>query len=449
MTHTHSRLARRLLAGVAAMTLAATMVGAANASDLGQQTVSNRQTLDQTRGEDGPSERPSTATADGLYTVQTGGAATSSSALALDGNQQSAKIAGNAASSTLTATAVRAGDRYDPVPFAVLSNRQTADGMLKARSNMAVSVSGEIGESSVTLSNNANSALARMNDAANTVSVEAIDLAGDTRLTSVQRASGGVAATAVSHVGIGDTHAGLESSRLTVQDNSTASEATANRAINDLAVTSVTGLGGTPVLFNKQGNDAGVLSTTKATYAVSGRGAYGSAISIEGNTTSSLARGNVADNLLAVSTGAGNGDQGDGETPMVALLSLTNPPAGAVLANRQVNMGGVTAKTDTYAGVALNCGCTDDGRISVASNSGVSSAYGNAALNTATAEGAGQPLVLVSNMQVNRGPVSANVTGRFGTATGGVNASLISVSGNSLAATAIGNQAVNTLTVTR
>lgn len=445
MTSTHSHLARGLLAGVAAMTLAVTIGGVASAADRGQQTVNNRQSLD-------TNDQPMTATADGLYTVKTGTASTSTSTLTLDGNQQAAEIAGNAASSTLAATAVPAedGGYYEPAAFAILSNRQAADGMLKARSDMTVTAPGNIGGSSVTLSNNANTALGRMNDAANTADIEAVDLAGETRLTSLQRARGSVAATAVSTVAVGGGWDAIGTSRLTVQGNSAASEATANRALNSLSVVSVTGLGGTPVLDNRQGNDASVLSATNATFTVTGRGAYASAIPVEGNTAASLSRGNVADNRMTVSAGAGNGDQGGGETPMVALFYPNALSSGAVLANRQVNTGGVAAKTFTKAGVALNCGCTDDSRISVADNSAAASAYGNAAVNAASGEGVGQPLTLLSNTQVNRGPVSATVTGRFGaTMTGGVNASLVTISGNSLTATAVGNQAVNTLTITR
>ena len=140
-----------------------------------------------------------------------------------------------------------------------------------------------------------------MNDATNAGGIEAVDLAGDTRLTSVQRASGSVAAIAVSTVAVGSGWDAIGTSRLTVQGNSAASEATANRALNSLSVASVTGLGGTPVLDNRQGNDAGVLSATNATFTVTGRGASASAIPVESNTASSLARGNVADSYRVAS----------------------------------------------------------------------------------------------------------------------------------------------------
>ncbi len=452
MNQTHSRRARGLLAGTAIAMLAAFLGSAAGASELpAQNSVVNRQHLQQA-GEDG-SAKATTATTDGRYGVSTGWSSATDSALTITGNRQSAEVAGNAASTTLTARTVRAegGDYYEPTPFAVLTNRQTGDGAVKATSRMTVAAPGEIGRSSVTLSDNANTALARMNDATNGVTVEAATIAGETRLTSGQKASGSVTASAATRIVDGKVSAPIPASRYAIEDNSTASEATANRALNSLSASAATIAGGRTVLDNRQHNDAEVRATTRTALNVRGSGSYGSTISIDSNSASSLARGNVAENRMTVSGGAGTGDYpGGGEPQMLARATFVPIPAGAVLANRQVNDGGVAAKTDSGASVALNCGCTTDSRIGLTGNTGAASAYGNAALNSATVEGAGQPLALVSNVQINRGPVTAAVKGRFGAAmTGGVNAGLVTVSGNSLAATAIGNQAVNAITVTR
>lgn len=451
MTSIHSRRARGLLAGTAVAMLAALIGSAAGASELqGRYTAANHQKLEQA-GEDG-SGKPTTATADGRHGITTGWASASDSAVTISGNRQSAEVAGNAASTALTAKTVQAdgGSYYEPTPFAVLSNRQTGAGTVKATSHMTVAVPGEISGSSVTLSDNADTALARMNDASNGVTVEAVGLSGDVLLTSSQRAASQVTAGAASRIGGGNSGSPIASSRYAIEDNSTASEATANRALNGLTATAASVSGGRTVLDNRQRNDADVHATTKAAFGVAGSGAYGSAISVEGNGASSLARGNVAENRMTVSGGVGNGDYpGGGDVPMLARESVSVPMAGAVLSNRQVNTGAVTAKTIAAAGVALNCGCTSDSRIGVTDNAGSASAYGNAALNGATITGAGQPIALVSNVQVNRGPVSATATGRFGASmTGGVNAGLVTIAGNSLAATAIGNQAVNTLVAT-
>lgn len=452
MNHTHSRRARGLLADTAVAMLAALIGSAASASELpAQNSVVNRQHLQQT-GQDGQG-KATTATADGRYGIQPGGSTATGSALTVTGNSQSAEVAGNAATTKLTAKTVRAesGGSDEPTPFAVLSNRQTGDGAIKATSRMTVAAPGEIGGSSVTLSDNANTALARMNDATNGVTVEAATIAGETRLTSGQKAAGSITANATSHITGGNASAPIPASRYAVKNNSTESEATANRALNSLSMTAATIAGGRTVLDNRQHNDAEVRATTNASLSVKGSGATGSAINIDGNSASSLARGNVAENKMTVSGGAATGNYpGGGEAPSLLRASLVPVSTGAVLSNRQVNDGGVTAKTDTKVGVALNCGCTTDSRIGVTDNTGTASAYGNAALNSATIEGAGQPLTQVSNVQVNRGPVTASVTGRFGASmTGGVNASMVTVSGNGLAATAIGNQAVNAITVTR
>ena len=74
---------------------------------------------------------------------------------------------------------------------------------------------------------------------------------------------------------------------------------------------------------------------------------------------------------------------------------------------------------------------------------------GNSASNNITSPVAGTPagLALV-NAQVNSGAVSAHVTGAsLGIATGAGGANAMTVSGNTLAATAFGNFAVNTLRV--
>ena len=453
MTSIHSHRARGLLAGTAVAMLATLIGSAAGASELqGQYTAANHQKLEQAWSSEGQ-PIPTTATADGRYGVSTGWASASDSALTISGNRQSAEVAGNAATTTLTAKTVRAegGGTYEPTPFAVLSNRQTGNGAVKATSRMTVAVPGEIGGSSVTLSDNANTALARMNDASNGLTVETVGLSGDVQLGSRQRAAGQVTTSASSRIGVGNAGSPIASSRATVESNSTASEATANRALNSLTATAASVSGGRTVLDNRQSNDAEVRSTTKAAFGVAGSGAYGSAIGIEGNSAASLARGNVAENRMTVSGGVGNGDYpGGGEVPMLARASVSLPIAGSVLSNRQVNTGAVTAKTVAGAGVALNCGCTNDSRIGATDNTGSASAYGNAALNGATVNGNGQPVALVSSVQVNRGPVSATVVGHFGASmTGGVNAGLVTIAGNSLTATAIGNQAVNTLTASR
>lgn len=206
MTKIHSCHARGLLAGTAAVMLTILIGSAAAASELqGQQTVTNHQKLEQAWSSEGQ-PIPTTATVDGHYGVFTGWAAASDSALTVSGNHQSAEVAGNAASTTLTTKTVRAeggGSYYDLTPFAVLSNRQTGDGTVKAISRMTVGVPGEISRSSVTLSDNASTALARINDAANGVTVDTVGLSGDVLLGSSQRAAGEITASASNRIGIG------------------------------------------------------------------------------------------------------------------------------------------------------------------------------------------------------------------------------------------------------
>ena len=121
MTSIHSHRARGLLAGTAVAMLATLIGSAAGASELqGQYTAANHQKLEQAWSSEGQ-PIPTTATADGRYGVSTGWASASDSALTISGNRQSAEVAGNAATITLTAKTVRAegGGTYEPTPFAV------------------------------------------------------------------------------------------------------------------------------------------------------------------------------------------------------------------------------------------------------------------------------------------------------------------------------------------
>lgn len=270
------------------------------------------------------------------------------------------------------------------------------------------------------------------------MSVEAVSLAGDVLLANSQRAAGQVTAAASSRIGVGNAGSPITASRVAVEGNSAASEATANRTFNSLTAALASASTGRTAIDNRQRNDADVQATTKVAFAAAGSGASGAAIGIEANSASSLARGNVAENRMSASGGVGNPGGGDAVQPPMALLS-----------NRQVNSGAVAAKTIVGAGVALNCGCTSNSRIGVADNASSASAYGNTALNSMALNGNGRPTPLVSNGQTNSGPVSATVGGRLNAAsTGGLNASMVTIGSNSLTATAVGNHTTNTLTAT-
>lgn len=129
----------------------------------------------------------------------------------------------------------------------------------------------------------------------------------------------------------------------------------------------------------------------------------------------------------------------------LSVSSVTGSGGRRLLDNRQSDTAVVDAVTN--AAFIVDASGAMQSVIGIDGNSTPSIARGNAALNRAVVDG--MSTELVSNAQVNHGPVSATVNGLFGAAmTSDVSGSMGSVSGNGLAATATGNQAVNMPTAT-
>jgi hypothetical protein len=126
--------------------------------------------------------------------------------------------------------------------------------------------------------------------------------------------------------------------------------------------------------------------------------------------------------------------------------------------NVQANEGSVSASsTDATYFVALNnAGGTaiGNGTVGVIGNTVSAAAYGNTASNSLALNSisTGMPTAVLANSQTNSGPVTASVT----TVSYGVNSgfgaiagSALSVTGNSVTATAVGNNAVSTIGTVR
>jgi hypothetical protein len=278
--------------------------------------------------------------------------------------------------------------------------------------------------------------------------------AGDHVLANWQVATGSSVAIAATRLLAGGTN-GVDGSDLSIAGNATSADAAANRAVNSVSVTAVSGAPTAGLVSNQRSNaDVSAAATTNAALVASdGAGLSdisGSSVALNGNTTSSLARGNVADNKLALS-GAG----ALAPTPVSAVAGVApSVNAGAALLNTQVNAGAVSSNAawSSYA-VPLNSGGTavDGSSFGVTGNTVSAAAYGNAASNmiTVTSPGAVPGAALV-NRQVNSGPVAAQVTGAsYRVLVGPVNGSTLSITGNQLTATAVGNLASNGITLTR
>jgi hypothetical protein len=413
------------------------------------------------------------------------------SALSVDDNQQSSSAVANTAETTvkLLATNTAAG--------ASLASSQISEALsVSATSNVDIFAPVVSEASSVSISGNDNLALAVQNNAVNKLTVDttnanpvfnAIDgLAavgdifgvsawGDHVLLNQQSAVGTTSATAVTNIYNDDWDdaetTGLVDGSVTVAGNVTTAEASANRAVNIANVGADATLAASAAVTNAQSNSGNVTASAMTFASVNIAGddvpnasaVTGSAVLVGDNTTTALARGNSASNVLNYVAGAayaaGTGDAANSSIDVAGPFGpdvFATSNAQAAVLNVQVNTGEVLAtSTQTSYLVALNgpggVPTLTSATIGVIGNAMSAAAYGNTAANEVNlaARNTNQASASVANYQYNGGPVSATVTSvNYGTThgIGAVTGSALSVTGNSITATAVGNSAVNTIT---
>lgn len=386
------------------------------------------------------------------------------SSLSVAGNTQSSSARGNVASNWLELTATNLGGDGERAPGTALSSFQTADAHVSATSDLVLDLTGTAVNSRLTLDSNSNTAFAQINGANNTSVIEAVHIgelsgdnaaaeiwagepgsvAGDHVLANNQSAAGSAVANAVTKSvtpGYGGT---LFESAWVATGNTTTAQAAANQASNSLAVTSVADRDASAGLLNAQSSDANVLATATSGIEHSARSLSGSQVTIDGNGTAALARGNSADNRLTLTGGSGSSMP----TEATAVLgSFSRASGSAMVLNAQTNTGAVTARAEnvTYR-TALNGWAYESG-IALNGNSASAVASGNSASNSlALASLDRLPTASLANVQVNSGPVSAQVIGAtFRSITGGLTSSNLAVTGNIVSASATGNVATNAI----
>ncbi len=400
--------------------------------------------------------------------------------LSVSGNSAYGEAIGNTVTNSLT---VAGTDLAGTATSGVLTNSQDGQSaIISAGSDMEVVSNVVSSGSTIALDRNANSALGVVNNATNTLTasstnststvqaVAASDVAqgqfatgsGSYALINGQTASGTLTTTATTDVyNIGNTDVtttGIVNGSVSMSDNATRAESTANRAANTVSVGADANLGSTAALINQQAS--GVATTANATstvrLAVTGTDTSSlesldaSSVSIEGNSTLALARGNSASNTLNYTAGASY----TAAAAAATINGSTNlAQASAALLNDQENTGAVTANATGGTSVALNAtsaGTVDgvlNATVSNSNNSTTAFAVGNSAANTVMLSSlvTGMPNVALGNQQTNTGAVSAVATtvtysvGSFGTVAG----SSVQNSGNAASATAIGNSSVS------
>lgn len=406
--------------------------------------------------------------------------------LSVSGNSAYGEAIGNTVSNSLT---VAGTDLAGTATSGVLSNMQDGtSATILASSDMQVASNVVSSGSNVSLDRNANNALGVVNNATNTLtasstnstaSAQAIAVSdvlsgiatssiaagdGSFALVNGQSATGTVTTTAttdVYNIGIGDTTTtGVVNGSVSMSNNATRSESTANRASNTMLVGADANLGSTAALVNQQSSSAVTQAdaTSNFSLGVAGTSASSlkaldnSSVSIEGNSTLALARGNSASNTLNYSAGASY----TATAGFATINSGTNrAQASAAVLNDQSNTGPVTANARGSTSIALNAAGTGtaagvlNANVSNSNNSTTAFAVGNTATNTVmlSALTTGMPNVALGNQQTNTGPVTARATSVTYTmsSNGTVGGSSLQNSGNAASATAIGNSSVSVI----
>lgn len=406
------------------------------------------------------------------------GTAITDSSLSVADNSVYGEAIGNTVSNTLR---VAGNDLAGTATSGVLSNSQDATSAdIAATTDMDVASNVVSAGSTIALDRNVNNALGLVNNATNTLvasstnstSTAQANATSDTAtsqnaiadgsfaLVSGQRATGTLntsATTSVFNVGLVDAATdGISNGTVSMSDNVTRAESTANRAANTMSVGAEASLGSTASLLNQQ-----MSSTTTVANATSNirMGVNGtsplesldtSSASIEGNSTLALARGNSASNTLNYSAGA-TYTAATGSATLSG--TTTSAQANAALLNDQMNSGSVTANATGTTSIVLNA--TSGGTAAGVLNSAVNNnnnnvtafAVGNTVTNTIMvgAQTAGMPNVALGNQQRNTGAVTANATSVTYTigSNGTVLGSTMQNSGNAASATAIGNSSVS------
>lgn len=358
----------------------------------------------------------------------------------------------------------------------------------------------DVAASTLSVSDNIQSATTRGNTAANAVSISGGAISTNGALLSVQTsAAGTVSASSDMTVGAPAANTG---STLALNGNANSAAATVNTATNTLTVNAATSLASTLVVTgppateganavlggsaaddyvasadfvvnNAQAVTAGAVTADANTNVWNNDGTLGpdafetdgiqqSIVDVRGNSTLASATSNQATNSLA--------------------LSANSTSASAGVLNQQGNGAGVTATASTTAGVAVagyDATGTDPSpvnasAVNVAGNSTVARAGGNSATNSLSASATtfannsagGQTLLnadrtdgvgasyAVLNEQANSGAIAATATVTYGatfdtlgTAPSAINTS-VGVNGNSATSVAFGNAATNQVTLT-
>jgi hypothetical protein len=400
-------------------------------------------------------------------------------------NKQAATAVANTASNDLNIAITNNGASEDYGVTSLLESSQYGWLAVNAVSDLDLFAPAKGDGSSLTISGNRNTAVAGTNEVVNLLAVTGTNIEGgyatgdnadesgsnaDHRLSNEQESQHEVSAVALTNivnnerdqllVDGSDQILRMTEGSIAVSGNATVAEANANKASNSLSLNAGVSQSATAGLTNYQNSTNGAVTasaTTNAMIALNGgvglsaeAPVQNGAIVLNGNSTTAIARGNSATNVLTAATNWA----GLNSASIDARAFEANANGPAAMVNVQRNDKSITAEATASYGIVLN-GTTNapstGAALNVNGNAVTALAVGNSASNTLslTATPGGTTGGAVASLQVNSGAVTAtasSVTFGVGLPTGGLNSAQAGVVGNAISATAIGNSATTLVT---
>lgn len=465
----------------------------------------------QVQGEEGSSFAEAVGTYAIEATVGDGGSAIADSALSVDGTRQSATARGNVAGNALTLDATQTdGDGTGTASAAIASEQVTAadgaidDAGIHATGWMSVSAPAAIDGSTLSMSDNWNTATATANQVSNTLSASGnslatardeaatvdIDVLGavsysnagraDLTVVSDQSSFTDVLADATTSIVNQDAidpgsngdpldTVGISNSTALIEGNQTVATARGNWGGSTIGVDGGASVTAMASLGSSQNRDAVVKANADAKIGFilmdeDGTAVSNSTVGVNGNLAQARALGNDAANEVSVSaSGISGDDTGDASAIVTALAAPVVDAQGAyVLGNAQIGTGAVSGTSNLEVTGTLTGGdggtsgsAIDASTVSFDSNVSRAEAWGNTADNLiGVAAGAtAQTTAALQNLQMSNGPVGSDADLEIdvdAASTGNqtlLNGTL-SVDGNQAVALTVVNDATNTVSAT-
>ena len=408
------------------------------------------------------------------------GAVSGSANLTLNGNAVAASAYANSANNTGTV----AINSMTGMTAALGSVQVLSGGLLDATTyGTADAALSSINASNVSVNANAITSAAMGNTATSSLSITASNASGrgaqpsfmsngnttaDQALTNLQMLlDNTVVATTAGDVTLTSAGSVTGPANVSLNGNTISAYGSGNYATNDMAVAVNNLTNGSSALVSRQDTYRtiveSVTATTAGTVALQSAAVISANLSMNGNTVKSTALDNVATNQLILSGTTATGKSALSMTGLVSPITPSDDPftvvaADVSLINMQSSSGTVaatlTANTGVADAIAIStsiAGANTGATVTVDSNAISSLVFDNNATNTLGMNVTtlrAMTGVLSNTQQVDKASLSATTIGDVSLiSTAAVNTANLTLKGNSIAATAGANEAINSFTV--